>query len=286
MLRIGLNNLPNFAQYDGGKCSTYSIFSPIRRTEKMNKKSLIKEQFGANAAAYVTSKPHAKGASLARLVELVEAQPHWRALDIATAAGHTALAFAPHVAHVTATDITPEMLPLATQLAEERGLENITVEIADAEELPYDDGTFDLVTCRIAPHHFTDIDRFLTESARVLGPKGILAVVDNIVPEGKAGAYVNAFEKRRDPSHGRCLSLAEWIAGFEKAGFTLLHQEILVKQMEFESWAARHTGELQQQLRAMLDDAPQEAAAFLRPQRLGDKTVFHLQEGLIVGRRT
>ncbi|MCP4428488.1 MAG: methyltransferase type 11, partial [Chloroflexi bacterium] len=76
-------------------------------------KSVVKEQFGANAAAYATSKPHAKGASLARLVELTRPQPDWQMLDVATAAGHTAFIFAPHVAHVWATDITPEMLALA-----------------------------------------------------------------------------------------------------------------------------------------------------------------------------
>ena len=64
-------------------------------------KSTVQQQFGANAAHYVTSQPHAQGASLARLVELVGPQPDWLLLDVATAAGHTALAFAPHVAHAT-----------------------------------------------------------------------------------------------------------------------------------------------------------------------------------------
>ena len=72
-------------------------------------KELVKKQFGANAAAYATSAVHAQGASLARLVELVQPQPGWRMLDVAAAAGHTAFAFAPHVAQVIATDLTPEM---------------------------------------------------------------------------------------------------------------------------------------------------------------------------------
>ena len=61
-------------------------------------KDLVQQQFGAHAAAYATSTVHAKGASLGRLVELVKPQPQWQALDIATGAGHTAAAFAPHVA--------------------------------------------------------------------------------------------------------------------------------------------------------------------------------------------
>jgi ubiquinone/menaquinone biosynthesis C-methylase UbiE len=55
----------------------------------------------------------AKGASLQRLLDLVIPQPEWQVLDIATATGHTAFAFAPHVAHVWATDITEQMLKIA-----------------------------------------------------------------------------------------------------------------------------------------------------------------------------
>ena len=78
-------------------------------------KSVVQEQFGATAAHYLTSKPHAKGKSLERLVELVKPQPGWRALDVATGAGHTAYAFAPHVARVWASDITEEMLALVRE---------------------------------------------------------------------------------------------------------------------------------------------------------------------------
>ena len=83
-------------------------------------KSLVQEQFGATAAHYLTSKPHAKGKSLERLVELAKPQPAWRVLDVATGAGHTAYAFAPHVARVWATDITEEMLALVRDEIEKR----------------------------------------------------------------------------------------------------------------------------------------------------------------------
>ena len=245
----------------------------------------IQEQFGANAAAYAVSKVHARGASLGRLVELVDTQPDWLALDIATAAGHTALAFAPHVAQVWATDITTEMLELAQQQTQERGLQNVTVEYADAEDLPYEDGQFDLVTCRIAPHHFVDVRPFMGESARVLKPGGILAIVDNVVPAGAAGDYVNAFEKFRDPSHGRCLSLDEWREAYQQAGLTLLHDETLDKAMPFEFWAKRHDVITQRFLRAMLSEVGGEAAVFLRPEFEEGKTTFYLREGIFIGQK-
>ncbi|MCZ0941372.1 MAG: methyltransferase domain-containing protein [Caldilineaceae bacterium] len=250
----------------------------------MDKKS-VKEQFGAHARTYITSRPHAKGASLQRLVELVEPQPDWQALDIATAAGHTAFAFAPHVAHVHATDITPQMLTVAREQVAARGVDNVTVEHADAENLPYVDNRFDLLTCRIAPHHFPDVDAFLRESVRVLRPGGILAVVDNVVPEGVAGDYVNAFEKLRDPSHGRCLSVEEWLAGYTQAGLELTQHEILEKQMVFEDWAARHDPAMQSYLRALLWHGPPQTHEFLHPRSENSKTLFHLREGLFIGRK-
>jgi protein-L-isoaspartate O-methyltransferase len=62
--------------------------------------SLIQRKFGEAAAEYAASAVHARGASLARLVELVDPKPSWRVLDVATGAGHTGLAFAPRVARV------------------------------------------------------------------------------------------------------------------------------------------------------------------------------------------
>jgi ubiquinone/menaquinone biosynthesis C-methylase UbiE len=260
-------------------------------------KQTVQQQFGANAAAYATSPVHAKGYSLKRLVDLTQPQPGWHVLDVATAAGHTAFAFAPHVAHVIATDLTPQMLTVAADLAVEKSITNVRFAPADAEDLPYETETFDLVTCRIAPHHFPDIQQFINEAARVLKPRGLLAVVDNIVPgthlHGKkarlineAGSYLNAFEKLRDPSHGRCWSVNEWEHGFRQAGFTVQHQELLAKEMEFGSWATRMqvSPEDTTRLKAMLVQAPTAVADFLTPQISNDRITFRLTELIIVGK--
>src|SRR5947207_15451478 len=88
---------------------------PARAERGAMSKTLVQEQFGATAKHYLTSKPHALGKSLDRLVELAAPKPDWRVLDVATGAGHTAYAFAPHVARVWATDITDEMLSLVRE---------------------------------------------------------------------------------------------------------------------------------------------------------------------------
>ncbi len=248
-------------------------------------KDEILQQFGANTEAYVNSEVHAKGASLGRLVELLEPEIGLQTLDIATGAGHTAFALAPFVAQVSATDITPEMLAQAEQLAIERDLTNVIFETADAGSLPYPENIFDLVTCRIAPHHFPDISLFVAEAVRVLQPGGLLAVVDNVVPPGVVGDYVNAFEKLRDPSHGRCTSMAEWLKSFDEAGLALTHQETLAKRLNFRFWAQRHDLVMQSYLRAMLLEAGPAANAFLQPQIEDGELNFLLVEGMVIGKK-
>src|SRR5512142_1369379 len=186
--------------------------------------TLVQEQFGRNAAGYLTSKPHAQGKSLDRLIALTKPQPDWRVLDVATGGGHVAYTFAPHVARVWATDITQEMLDMVKAEAHKRGLANIRMAHAKAEALPFEDASFDLVTCRIAPHHFDSIPEFLSEVHRVLKPSGVFAVVDNVVPQGSVGDYVNAFERFRDPSHLRAWTMDEWRVALKNAGFAITHE--------------------------------------------------------------
>lgn len=263
-------------------------------------KTLVQQQFGANAAAYATSTVHAKGASLARLIELVQPKPDWSALDIATGAGHTALAFAPYVAHVVASDLTPEMLVEATKLAADRGAANMTTAMADAERLPFADASFDLVTSRIAPHHFPDIPAFLRESHRVLKPGGVFALVDNVAPDeattpgfpagdlAAADTAYNAFEKKRDPSHGRAWTTAEWVRGIEDAGLALEHTEHAPKRMDFATWCKtmQVPAALVPELRAVLTDAAGALAAFLKPTVDGDNIGFTLSELIAIARKT
>ncbi|MEE9415368.1 MAG: methyltransferase domain-containing protein [Acidimicrobiales bacterium] len=242
-------------------------------------KSLVRKQFGANAANYATSKVHAKGASLGRLVELVSPQPDWRVLDVATAAGHTAFVMAPHVEHVTATDLTSEMLEVAARLAIEKQITNVDFETADAESLPYDDSEFDLVTCRIAPHHFPHPDRFVNEALRVLVSGGRFAMVDNIVPDDLAVAeFANSWERRRDPSHVRCLSISEWTALLEQAGFVGITAETALKRMDFDTWADNMNvpADVRIELRHDLVNASEVVREFLRPE----PGAFYLTEGL------
>ena len=248
-------------------------------------KTLVQEQFGKTAASYLTSAPHALGKSLERLVALTLPQKNWRTLDVATGGGHVAYTFAPHVERMWATDITQEMLDMVRAEAKKRGLANVRTAYAKAEALPFEDASFDLVTCRIAPHHFDSIPDFLAEVHRVLKPGGLFALVDNVVPAGSVGDYVNAFERFRDPSHLRAWTMEEWRAAFKKHGLAVTHEEQLYKQMEFKSWAARHDANMQAFLRAMLTEMTPDVKTTLEPKGSGDTLTFRLSEGLFIAKR-
>ena len=261
-------------------------------------KRLVREQFTASAEAYVTSEVHAKGLGLERLLELTQPLPNWRVLDVATGAGHTAVKFAPHVRQVVASDITFRMLELTTGMAGDKVLDNIIAVAADAENLPFDDGCFDLITCRAAAHHFPAVPDFMAEAARALRPGGLLAIVDNVVPgsrllgrKGKmieeAGHFINAFETLRDPSHVRCLSMEGWQRNFYEAGFRLVEQESADKMLDFRDWAARMRVRPADEIRleAMLRQAPAEAAEFLRPEFDRRRIRFRLEVALLIGRK-
>lgn len=262
-------------------------------------KELVRELFGANAANYVVSDVHAKGASLARLIEVVGPQPDWHGLDIATGGGHTALVFAPHVKRMVASDLTQQMLDQVTKQVQDKGLDNVETQIADAEQLPFESASFDLVTCRIAPHHFPDIPKFVSEVHRVLKPGGVFALVDNASPDeatnpgfseaelAEAAATYNSFEKIRDPSHGRAWTTGEWLGCIDAAGFQIEHTEILPKMMSFDTWIKNMSvpAEKVPGLAKMLHEAKPAFAAYIQKREDDRGLGFTIAELMVIGRK-
>jgi ubiquinone/menaquinone biosynthesis C-methylase UbiE/catechol 2,3-dioxygenase-like lactoylglutathione lyase family enzyme len=203
-------------------------------------KDRVREQFGRTAQAYVESESHARGLDLQRLVELAAPRSSDRALDLSTGGGHAALAIAPHVARVTASDLTPRMLAAARELFRARGVENVDFVVADAERLPFLDATFELVTVRIAPHHYADPQAAMREVARVLAPGGRFILIDNIAPEDPLlDRLINEWERRRDTSHVRDYTVAEWRSMLAAARLTITAVETSSKLHDYADWVAR-----------------------------------------------
>lgn len=119
------------------------------------------------------------------LVDTLDVQSGQRVLDVAAGTGTSALPAARRGAHVTATDLTPELLDVGRAEAMAEGLE-LTWQPADAEALPHADATFDVALSCIgvmfAPHHQQAADELL----RVCRPGGTVGVL-SWTPEGFIG---------------------------------------------------------------------------------------------------
>ena len=203
-----------------------------------------RDQFAQTAAAYVTSPWHAKGSDLSLMVELAGPLTGKSVLDVATGAGHVALAFAREGARVVAVDLTSEMLRVAAEFTarELEGGAAHTIEFkqAPAEALPVADATFDYVTCRIAAHHFADARGFVHECARVLKPGAPLLLIDNIAPQdAELAALMNDIERERDPSHVCAYDVATWVGWLAAAGLELHYLARWRVSKVFRAWLAR-----------------------------------------------
>lgn len=181
------------------------------------------EQFDRQAAHYNAQWNTWSEESLRWLLEHAQASSADRLLDVATGTGFTAMAFAPLVSEVVGVDVSEGMLAKARLQVQEAGLSNVRFEHGAAESLPFPDASFDLVTCRVAPHHFLSVPKFLAEVRRVLKPGGRFLLADTSVPDTprEAGVWQNRVELLRDPSHMRNYSPSEWRAFVEGAGLKL-----------------------------------------------------------------
>ncbi len=197
-------------------------------------------RFDRFAEGYVQSEGHAKGSDLDRIEALAEVGPeHWL-LDLATGGGHTGLRFAGRAGRVVASDLAGRMLEQARAQAVRLGAAGIDHCRNDAEALPFADASFDRVTCRIAPHHFPGVPRFVDEAARVLRPGGRFVVQDHVLSEDPAVADdAEAFERLRDPSHHRAYPESGWRSMFEASGLRVESVETLTKRHVLRPWAER-----------------------------------------------
>lgn len=216
----------------------------------MSKEELVKKQFGNNAEKYVKSKIHANGPDLQYVVQQVESRHNTRLLDIATGGGHVANILAPLFKEVVALDLTEKMLENAKNFIISNGHENVSFVAGNAESLPFADGFFDTITCRIAAHHFTNPPQFIYEVNRTLEHNGLFILIDNVSPENNEyDTFYNFIEKKRDPSHERALKKTEWITLLEKNGLQIQSCLTFDKKFEFDWWCDMMNVPLQKRMK-------------------------------------
>ena len=202
-----------------------------------SKQSASAAQFDRQSERYGKSHILAETGDVARALAGVLAPAGGSALDVATGGGHTALWLAQHGWNVTVGDIAPRMLENAQKLCAEAGFK-VQARLFAAESMPFADGSFDLVTVRVAPHHFSSPERFVRETARVLKPGGHLLLIDGSVPDEdpETEQWLHRVERWRDPSHGRFLSRKAWEALVREAGLKVVRTELHERKQPDLEW--------------------------------------------------
>ena len=243
-----------------------------------------RERFAARAGDYRTSPLHAGGKDLTTLIEWLAPQPAEKALDVATGGGHVALALARTGVDVEACDLTPEMLEVARGLLEDNDC-TAGFTVAEADALPYADATFDIVTCRIAAHHFPDAQAFFAEVARVLKPGGRFGFQDQALPpEGPSAVLTDVFERTRDTSHNQAYNENGWKTLIERADMRVERSQMVDKRHEFADWAARQgcEGATVTELERQMAEAPEGMRRWLAPEYDDARLVAFTNRHLVV----
>lgn len=257
-------------------------------SEHSDHKNTVREEFTKQATAYAANPSVTDPERIDRLIDATDASHEARVLEVATGPGHVAFGFAAVCDEVIGLDLTDAPLAIADETKRERGVNNVHFQKGDAETLPFDENSFDVVVCRLAFHHFEDPSRVLQQMARVCRPNGTVAVSDLVVSEHPdRGEYQNQFERLRDPSHVRALPLSELIALFTETGVEVERVSTGALVQAVEQWLdnAQTPDTLAVEVRNMIEQDAREDLSGTRPFWRDGTLYFVQRTSTVVGRR-
>jgi SAM-dependent methyltransferase len=179
---------------------------------------VVRESFTVQAEVFAANPWVTNEERIGRLVAAARLKGNERVLDIATGPGYIAEAFARAAREVIGVDLTAAMLAIAEERTKQRGISNLSFRIGDVQNLPFENGQFDVVVCRLALHHMQNPGQVVREMTRVCRVGGTVLIEDIYASEHPVRAeYQDRWEKLRDPSHVRVLPMSEHLRLFRDA---------------------------------------------------------------------
>lgn len=250
-------------------------------------KETVQKQFAKTVEAFSRFAVRDTPEVLAEKVEFSRPQAGEVALDIACGPGAFVLALAPRVRFACGLDLTHEMLVQAVRFQRERGISNVRFDRGDAEQLPYPEGAFDLVSCQCSFHHLPKPQLVLREMVRVMKPEGRILVIDSLAPESDAKFELhNRIEKSRDPSHAETLRLTSFLSLFAEEELEVTRQTLKRRPRSFRDWmrrAGHEEGDRKfQETRKLLEESNAGDRAGLSPQLQGDDILIVHHEAMFL----
>ena len=221
---------------------------------------MAEDRFARTAARFVARQDEHADELAERVAAFVLPSGAERALGCG--AGALALALAPLVRQVVGIDRVPELLALAR----ERAPENATFVEADATQLPFADGEFDLAGTLRTLHHVPRPELVVVELVRVTRVGGRVLVIDQIAPVDPLDALaVDRFERARDPGHARLLPESDLRHLFDSNGLGLLRERRDVERRELAAYLdlAGCEGEAREQALGLAPQGPDAYTAVL-----------------------
>ena len=199
--------------------------------------SRVQKEFKRQAAMLSAAPVFSDSGVLKQIYRAVKPTKRMNLLDLGCGPGIVTAALAPDLREVVAYDLTPEMLDQARQRCAKAALKNIRFEVGRAEQLPFENESFDGVVTRLTIHHFLDPQPVMNEVVRVMRPEGRLVVADVVSSENEEEAALhNALEILRDPSHVRMYPPRGLVELLQASGLRIISQVAWVMKREYGEW--------------------------------------------------
>lgn len=247
--------------------------------------AMVRQQFNRQVTHYLAKSAMADRGLLDAIFTAAPAEQGQRVLDVACGAGFLLRTYREAGAEVFGVELSEAMLreasrALGPSVAPEHLLSG------DAAQLPFEAETFDIVTCKLAFHYFSDPLRAIQEMARVCRASGRVVLIDRVTcDDPNLGAAQNRLEKLRTPNKVRVYAEMELIGMLLSGGLTVVGRELLLQPMPFVEWMAA-AGALDglEQARSLLTGEDREDPTGLAPWEVDGQLMIHHRTLIVVAK--